>query len=239
MPLRDPFHPPLSQRRHWEGLHSAWANALAQQLNLGLLPPRYFAEPQVTVGPRVEVDVTTWDEGGVASPHENGTVAVWAPPKPALQTDLAFADLEVFEVQVLSDEEGLRVVATVELVSPANKDRASHRRQFAVKCGSYLQQDVSVIVVDVVTTRSGNLHRELLDLLDVTAQTPISGLSHLYAAAHRTVRKGEARQLEVWCEPLAIGSALPTLPLWLLPDFSVPLNLEQAYLAACQSLRIE
>jgi hypothetical protein len=239
MPLQDHLHPPLSQRRHWEGLHSAWANALATQLNLGLLPARFFAEPHITVGPRVEVDVTTWDEGGVASAPDNGAVAVWAPPKPAVQTTLDFADLDLFEVQVLSEEEGPRVVAAVELVSPANKDRASHGRQFAIKCGNYLQQGISVIVIDVVTTRSGNLHRDLLDLLGVAVPTPIAGLSHLYAAAHRAVPTGEAQRLEVWCEALAVGASLPTLPLWLLPDLAVPLNFEEAYRTACQSLRIE
>ncbi len=31
MPLLDHFHPPLSRRRHWEGLHAAWANAFCRQ----------------------------------------------------------------------------------------------------------------------------------------------------------------------------------------------------------------
>ena len=33
MPLLDHFHPPLSRHRHWENLHSAWANALRDQAN--------------------------------------------------------------------------------------------------------------------------------------------------------------------------------------------------------------
>ena len=53
MPLLDLFHPPLNRRRHWESLHSAWANALTEHLNHGLLPPGYFAEPHVTVSARV------------------------------------------------------------------------------------------------------------------------------------------------------------------------------------------
>ena len=58
MPLLDHFHPPLSETRKWEGFHSHWTSSLAAQLNAGLLPPRHFAEPQVSHG-RIEVDVAT------------------------------------------------------------------------------------------------------------------------------------------------------------------------------------
>ena len=63
MPLLDHFHPPLSETRKWEGFHSHWTSSLAAQLNAGLLPPRHFAEPQVTHG-RIEVDVATDRLGG-------------------------------------------------------------------------------------------------------------------------------------------------------------------------------
>lgn len=154
MPLLDHFHPPLSQRRQWESFHTAWAEALALQLNRDLLPPRFFAEVHVKVGSRVEIDVGTYTENGspLASDAAGG-VAVWAPPHPVLDTPLPFTPPDVFEVQVLNDEEGPRVVAAIELVSPANKDRPAHRHMFAVKCASYLQQNIGLLIVDVVTER--------------------------------------------------------------------------------------
>ena len=39
-------------------------------------------------------------------------------------------------------------------------------------------------------------------------------------------------------EQLALGTALPTLPLWLASNFSVPLDLESTYEETCQVLRI-
>jgi hypothetical protein len=33
MPLLDHFRPPLSQRRHWDSFHGAWAEAIAIALN--------------------------------------------------------------------------------------------------------------------------------------------------------------------------------------------------------------
>src|SRR5262245_24792405 len=121
MPLLDHFHPPLSQRRHWENLHSAWANALRDQLNAGLLPPQFFAEVQISVGGRVEIDVATFEEANGSAASGGGGVAAWAPPRPPQSCLLQFAHPDLFEVQVLRDEGGPRLVAAIELVSPANK----------------------------------------------------------------------------------------------------------------------
>ena len=237
MPLLDHFHPPLSRRRHWESLHSAWANALCQQLNQGPLPPRYFAEVHVRLGTLVEVDLGTFDEhAAVADGAGEGGVATWAPPRPTRVVPLDFGHPDLFEVRVHTDQEGPRLVAVVELVSPANKDRPGHRHLFAAKCDSLLQQGIGLVVVDVVTERSGNLHAALLDLLEVPPE--VTPPPDLYAGAYRSVAAGEALRLEYWLEGLAVGSPLPTLPLWIGPDLCLPLELEQAYAAACATLRI-
>ena len=56
-------------------------------------------------------------------------------------------------------------MAAVELVSPANKDRPEHRSQFTSKCTALLRQGVSLVLVDVVTSRNVNLYAELLELI--------------------------------------------------------------------------
>jgi hypothetical protein len=48
MPLLDHFHPPVSQRRSWEGFHGLWAAALVEKLNQDVLAEEYFADMQVT-----------------------------------------------------------------------------------------------------------------------------------------------------------------------------------------------
>jgi hypothetical protein len=238
MPLHDHFHPPLSARRHWDSFHGAWAEAMAATLNQGLLPPHYFAEARVRLGRAVEIDLGTFEERRADSTGPNGGVAVWAPPRPLLQAPLHFSPPDTFEVQVLDGSEGPRLVAAVELVSPANKDRPGNRRAFAVKCASYLQQQVGLVVVDVVTERLASLHRELLDLLAVAAATPGQADGDLYAAAYRAVPAAEAMALETWVEPLAVGAALPTLPLWIATDLSIPLDLDATYQLACAARRI-
>lgn len=75
MPLRDHFRPPLSESRHWEAFHAAWAGYIAERLNLGVLPPGYIAEEQVHHGARVEIDVAT--DGPDGAP--GARAAAWSP----------------------------------------------------------------------------------------------------------------------------------------------------------------
>src|SRR5262249_32849270 len=51
-------------------------------------------------------------------------------------------------------------------------------------------------------------------------------------------REEATQQLQLWPASLALGQPLPTLPLWIAADFSVPLDLGASYEAACTDLRI-
>src|SRR4029079_12493677 len=103
------------------------------------------------------------------------------------QIPAAFVD--TFEVHVFNTRAGPRLVAAIELVSPANKDRAETRRAFAVKCASYLAQAISLIVVDVVTNRHANLHDEIVALMPPDAAVPFPGAPRLYASAYQPLRR--------------------------------------------------
>ena len=237
MPLLDHFHPPLSEERHWEGFHSAWANMIVRELNEQLLPEGYFAEPQIRWGGPVEVDVATLERRRAGGAPGTATL-VWSPSQAKLSAPVEFGGLDLVEIYVIQRAAGPKLVAAIEFVSPGNKDRPATRRAFAVKCAAYLQAQVSVIVIDVVTERSADLHTELLDLLQIAA-TRSPGTNSLHATAYRTAWTGNAWRFEAWPEPLVLGEELPTLPLWIAGDFALPLDLEQSYSATCRSLRIE
>jgi Protein of unknown function (DUF4058) len=239
MPLLDHFHPPLLKRWHWESFHHTWATILAGQLNEGVLPQQYLAEPHIKLGVEIESDVGTFDETGwEAEGQADGGTAIYAPPNASLSLPLDFAGIDTFEIQI-SDEEGPGdLVAAIELVSPANKDRAAHRKAFTTKCVSYLQNGVAVIVVDVVTARRANLHTELLAHLGHDLEANGHPVGPLYGVAYRAVPKRKKIRLEAWPEALAVGAELPTLPLWLTRDCAVPVDLERSYRGACKFLRI-
>jgi hypothetical protein len=240
MPLYDHFRPPVRGIWPWSSIHSAWATFISQQLNQKPLPAGYYALPHVHFGGQAQVDVATLEgEEAAQAGAGDGAVAtaVWAPPRPPLVVPIDFADLDVFEVQVVTDD-GLRLVAAIELVSPANKDRPSHRRAFAAKCAGYLQQGVGLAVVDVITERHENLHAELMNLFQLGEAAAGAVAADLYAVAYRTTGAGPAMRLEAWPAPLTVGSPLPLLPLWIGPELAVPLELDASYTAACESLRI-
>ena len=245
MPLRDHFRPPLADRRSWEAVHGGWPMMIV--LGLGRrLPPRFVAEPQVHVGSSIEVDVATFegDEPGPpgfsGASDEGGGVAVapWAPPGPSVAMAAALPEASEYEVRVYDARRGRRLVAAVELVSPSNKDRPEHRRMFISKCAELLRQGVCVAIVDLVTTRAGNLYLDLLGDLGQADPTLGDDPPTTYAASCRWVRTAESKTFEAWSYPMPVGRALPTLPLWLAPDLAVPLELEASYEETCRVLRI-
>ena len=87
-------------------------------------------------------------------------------PTLALETDLS--EQYDYEVLVYDQSRGRMLVAAVEIVSPANKDRSDNRRAFVAKCAALLQQRVCVSIVDLITTQQFNLYAELLELLGQT-----------------------------------------------------------------------
>jgi len=186
-------------------------------------------------------DSRSWDELHGAWP----TVIVMAlnpklPPRyvAAPRVHLGPQEQDEYEVRVYDTQRHRRLVAAVEIISPANKDRPEHRRAFVAKCAALLQQQVSVALVDLVTTRHFNLYVDLLELIGQTDPSLAPEPPVVYATACRWAREGDARHFQAWTHTLAIGQPLPTLPLWLADNLAVPLELEATYEETCRILRI-
>ena len=227
MPLLDHFHPPLSERRHWRAFHNSWATYLSSRIN-ALLPAGYFAEANVQFG--VEIDVAAFEERG-----DGGTSTGWSPSAPAASHPFEMSGVTV-EVGVFSRSGGPRLAGAVELVSPANKDRPLHREAFVAKCVTYLQAGVGLAIVDVVTERAADLHRELLVRLGLADPGPGPVLS---GSAFHPVERDGMTVLDVWREPIAVGQLLPTLPLWLHGGPCLPVELEATYERTCIEQRVQ
>ena len=188
MPLRDHFRPPLDLRSSWDGFHGGWPMMVVAGLSRKL-PQRYIAAPHIHLGSSIKIDVSTYEEDEAASPGsgsggDGGTgvaTAVWAPPRPTLAVATDLPTLDEYEVRVYDTKRGRRLVAAVEIVSPANKDRPEHRRVFVAKCAALLQNHVCVAIVDLVTTRTFNLYSDLMDLFGQTDPSLADGPPRVYA----------------------------------------------------------
>jgi hypothetical protein len=236
VPLLDHFQPPLSVSHPWKGFHSGWANAITNQLN-EVLPDGYYAIPEVPLGDEVEIDAALEEAGGADAGSGPATL-VWAPPRPRLVAAVDFSRVRSVAVHIFQDFGGPQLRAAIELASPANKDRPRSRLVFAAKCVGFLERHVAVVVIDTVTTRRANLHADIALALAAEDALAWEPSSRLYAVAYRrTLSRGQSR-VETWPKRLAVGAALPTLPLWIDADICMPLPLEASYQAACQALRI-
>ena len=243
MPLRDHFRPPVENEHSWDELHGMWPAVIVQHL-FPLLPEGYVAAPRVHLGTAFEIDVSTFERDQPArptgpameipvSPSRLGRLrnrpSRWKPNCPIRTSTKCGSTMR----------HGRRLVAAIEIVSPANKDRPESRRAFVAKVAALLQHDVCVSVVDIVTIRQFNLYADLLDLID--RSDPMLGAEPpaLYAVSARgRKRNGDSPLLDTWFYPMTLGQSLPTLPIWLDADLGVFLDLEASYEATCRVLRI-
>jgi hypothetical protein len=249
MSLLDHFHPPLNTLYPWHSIHHAWCTTLAIDLNRHL-PEQCYALPSVQFG--IEIDVATFDQtlGGHTvretatvpylahavdeAPGPNGAGTSWMPPPPALTIEFEVTP-ETVEVLIYDPWTNPTLVGAIELVSPANKDRATQRTAFVAKCETYLRQGVGLVIVDIVTSRRANLHDELLTHLGAASA---SSNANLYASAYRPLERASQPNLDIWHEELALGHVLPTLPLWLRGELYMPVALQATYERTCRELRL-
>ncbi len=244
MPLRDHFHPPVSRRSSWEGFHALWPGIIVQEL-APRLPDRFVAEPRIHLGSFYEIDVSTFEQHedsepapGAAGESEGGVATLaQAPPAAMLTLDADFPEQYAYEVLVFDLERERRLVAAVEIVSPANKDRPESRQLFVAKCFNLLRKDVCVSIVDLVIIRQFNLYTELLSMLD-RSDPAFSPPPPSYAVTCRKREVGRQTKLDIWSRALAVGQPLPELPVWLPESQTVVLDLEASYEETCRVLRI-
>jgi hypothetical protein len=244
MPLRDHFRAPVSKHSSWEGFHGFWPAAMVLQL-AEQLPARYVAEPRVHFGNFFEIDVSTYENEGIAlavparGEFNGGAVATtYAPPAPSLAVDVEIPEQYEYEVLIFDVERERKLVAAIEIVSPANKDRPDSRQVFEAKCASLLQKGICVSIIDLVTIRHANLYGEMLTLFGCGDADLGSEPPPVYAVTCRKrIVEGRTR-LETWYHTLNVGQPLPELPIWLAEGASVSLDLEGCYEATCRVLRI-
>jgi hypothetical protein len=219
MPLLDHFHPPLSSRYQWQSFYANWATRLADAIT-ELIPRDFLAEEHTHADAVPDTPTLV----GSAPPAAHYTIPSVLP--------------DPFEVHVFATEGGRKLVGAIELISPGNKDRPDERRAFASKCAAYLQKGVSVILIDIVTSRRANLHNELIRLLNSGEAFEMSADAGLYAVAYRPVLRQERAEIDVWPATFRVGEPLPQLPLRLTGDLFIPVDFEAAYQEACRRRRL-
>lgn len=247
MPLRDHFHSPVNDKHRWDAVHGGWPMEIVRTL-FDLLPPGYQAEPKINHSAPFEVDIATvrGEEFATDDGDGGGGTATLAVKSPTFTAETDLTELDEYEVLIFDESRSRTLVAAIELVSPANKNRRAAREQFNNKVAALLRQDVCVAIVDIVTLHRANLYVELLAHLGHT-DPAVAAPHDTYAVtlrgrkpppprSHKTPK--QPGRLDAWYFPLPLGQPLPTIPLWLSPTLRVELPLEPNYQEVCRLLRI-
>ena len=201
------------------------------------LPDHYTAEPRVHLGRHFEVDIGTFGLDDTDSSRKdslrsgNGGSAVatatYAPPEPTLTMDLDPTEVYEYEVLIFDQRRSRELVAAIEIVSPANKDRPETRKAFVSKCAALLLKNICVSIVDLVTVKQFNLYCETLDIFGQTDPAFVANPSSTYAVTCRSHDLATRSRFETWAYPMVVGQRLPTLPIWLTNDHAMALDLER------------
>lgn len=210
--------------------HHAWITYLASALNRGVLPPNVFAlSEQVANKPVPDLLALDFTRADAPDDVAGGLATLEHPPKAQI---VAMAEMDVYARK--ANRIAIRhvdgdLVAILEIVSPGNKGSAHALRSFVAKTTECLDQGINVVVVDLLPPTRRDPHGIHGAVWGELNDEPFA----LPAGKSRTLASyavGDA--VTAYVEPLAVGDALPDLPLFLSPERYVRLPLEPTYAQA-------
>lgn len=221
--------------------HHEWISSLKRTLNGGLLPPGFYALAEQIAG-GLHPDVLTLDQGSSpgapqgrngagAGSNTAGSVALATSP-PRVRFVMRAEEEEYarktsrIAIRHSSDD---RVVALIEIVSPGNKSNRHGLRSFVDKAVEFLNAGVHLLILDLFPPGPRDpqgIHGAIWSEIKEEAFTLPPDKPLTLAAYTGGIPK------TAYVQPVAVGEALPEMPLFLEPESYVPVPLESAYQAA-------
>jgi hypothetical protein len=218
--------------------HLSWIAEIKKTLNSGLLPSGYYAlAEQIAAG--FGPDVLTLKQplrGSFAAECEpSGGIAVAeAPPRVRFH---ARAEIDIYAAKArritIRHRSRHKVIAIIEIASPGNKSGRTEFAAFVRKADQALVSGIHLLIVDLFppTVRDPQgIHRAIWDKegdgdFALPDDKPLTCVSYVGYPS-----------MEVFLDPVAVGDALPDMPLFLTQQVYVPVPLEATYLAAWESV---
>jgi hypothetical protein len=229
MPMHD-----WTDDRGWDSLHPVWQVQLIDWLQqrlpsgyrayIGSVPALVIDAP---VG-RPDVGVRTWEPPPDAPPAADC----------AIEPDtVALAAFERDDQTAVRIERGGQLVAAVEIISPANKDRPDRRERYTGRYFGYIRRGVHLMLIDALPRPRGFSFADAVAANLGLEQPPTPAP---FAVSYRVGGWEEDQTLmTVWRRPMAVGRPLPTLPLALTVRESVPIDLEHTYREAARRVYLD
>lgn len=223
--------------------HNAWITELSNSLNDGLLPEDFYALGEQRTGD-IGPDVLTLhnDPLSPANPDVNASplwdgsdavaVAVQPPRVSVMQEsgeDLMFYLKKQRSISI-RHVSGDDVVAFIEIVSPANKHAVNALGDLTDKVVAARRDRIHVMVIDPFP----GSEKDPQGIHDVIwRQMMLAGKYQAPEGKTRTLASYACGStIKAYVEPIAIGTTLIDMPLFLSSEAYVPVPLEETYLRA-------
>ncbi len=216
--------------------HSAWIIHLKETFNGGLLPDGFYAMSEQH-GSQIIADILTLHPSEslpVVAPGKGLRLAD-APPRVSVKaiTSPDKAARALRRTLTIRHASNHRIVALVEMLSPANKDRLSSVADFVAKAQSAINLGCHLLMVDLFPPgrpAPQGMHAAIWDAFGDELTAPPADRP-LTLAAYLAAQLPEA-----FVEFVAVGDVLPDMPLFLDMHSYVNVPLEATYLMAYRGM---
>ena len=214
----------------YHDFHLSWISYIRDYLNLGHLPPNYYAQSEQIIGP-LGPDVLMLHSTPSSDSFEadsNGGVAVLTQrPQSRFTAETELSQYaQKRRTVVIRHSSDDRIIALIEIVSPGNKAGRQAFTAFVDKAVECLHRGYHLLIVDLFppSTRDpqGNHGAIWGEICDEAFTLPND--ANLTAVAYSS---GPVKR--AYIEPVAVGGVLPVMPLFLEPDTYVNLPLDTTY----------
>ena len=212
----------------FHAFHQGWIVHPSRALNAGVLPPDYFALPEQSIqGPIPDV-LALKLSAGRDEPNETdaGLAVAVAPPRTRVVRRAEDTIYVRKADRITVRHRHGHVVAVVEIVSPGNKASRNELRTFVEKSANLIAQGVHLLVIDLFPPSQRDpqgIHKAIWDQF-VEEDFELPADQRLTLAAYDAGPPPAA-----YVEFVAVGEALPDMPIFLKPEFYVPAPLEATY----------
>lgn len=219
----------------FHAFHHDWITEIARALNRGLLPSAYYALPEQIAGGLGPDVLTLRRPDGDGTPpadasSEGGVALAAAPPRVRIrmrsEANQYAAKAKAVTIRHVSNH---HVVAMVEILSPGNKNNQNGLNAFVRKAQEALSAGIHLLLVDLFPPGPRDpqgIHRAVWGDdcgpdYTLPEDKPLTCVSYIGGSA-----------AEAFVDLLAVGDALPEMPLFLTPEMYVPVPLEATYQTA-------
>jgi hypothetical protein len=224
----------------FHAFHTTWITEIQNSMNHGILPAEYYALAEQHMGgniadiltlrvPQSDNDSSSADSYSSDSNGGQSTTAVLARPKTTVH-EIVNADniAELARTIAIRYVSSHRVVAMIEIISPANKDREDSVAAIVGKTVRALSQGIHVLLVDLLKPGSYDphgLHQRLRQACSTLESDPEDSSALSILVSYQSFR----RHFEAFIEFPKYREAIPAMPVFLSQSNYVNVPLEETY----------